>query len=326
MVPAAEIRTYYDRPVLKQPVWRWYIPAYLFTGGVAGGSSLLAAGARLTGNRRLARQSRLVSLGALAASTGLLIADLGRPGRFYNMLRVLKPTSPMNIGSWLLSAFGGAVGAGVACDAMGILPGAGAAANLGAALLGTGADLGAALLGTGVATYTAVLVADTAIPAWHEARHELPFVFAAGAAAGAAGIAIALAPPEDAGPARALLLGGAAAELASTELLRRRLDRDLAKTYSGATAGRLSRLARGLMAAGAVAVAVGGRRRPVAIAGGVAAAAGAALERFAVVEAGKASARDPRLTVGPQRRRLQADEGREAAAAVAAAAAAGSGQ
>ncbi len=314
MVPAAEIRTYYDRPVLKQPVWRWYVPAYLFTGGVAGGSSLLAAGARLTGNRRLARQSRLVSLGALGASTALLIADLGRPGRFYNMLRVLKPTSPMNIGSWLLSAFGGAVGAGVACDAMGILPGAGEAA-----------DLGAALLGTGVATYTAVLVADTAIPAWHEARYELPFVFAAGAAAGAAGIAIALAPPEDAGPARALLLGGAAAELASTELLRRRLDRDLAKTYSGATAGRLSRLARGLIAAGALAVAVGGRRRPVAIAGGVAAAAGAALERFAVVEAGKASARDPRLTVGPQRRRLQADEGRGAAAADEAATAAGSG-
>ncbi|HLI55950.1 MAG TPA: NrfD/PsrC family molybdoenzyme membrane anchor subunit, partial [Actinomycetota bacterium] len=259
MVPPAEIRTYYDRPVLKQPVWRWYIPAYLFTGGVAGASSLLALGARVTGNGRLARQSRLLSLGALAASSGLLIADLGRPERFYNMLRVLKPTSPMNVGSWLLSAFGGAVGTGVVCDLLGILPVAGGAA-----------DLGAALLGPAVATYTAVLVADTATPAWHEARRELPFVFAAGAAAGAAGLALALAPPSDAGPARALLLGGAAAELASAELLRRRLDPDLAKTYSEGRAGGLSRLARGLTAAGALAVAVGGRRRPVAIAGGVA--------------------------------------------------------
>jgi len=80
MVPEAEIRTYYDKPILKQPVWKWFIPAYFFTGGLAAGSAMLAAGARLRGDRRLARQSRTVALGALGVSTALLIKDLGRPG------------------------------------------------------------------------------------------------------------------------------------------------------------------------------------------------------------------------------------------------------
>ena len=57
MVPEAEIRTYYDKPILKQPVWKWFIPAYFFTGGLAAGSAMLAAGARLGGDRRLDRKS-----------------------------------------------------------------------------------------------------------------------------------------------------------------------------------------------------------------------------------------------------------------------------
>src|SRR5436309_802291 len=91
MVPRAEPRTYYDRPVLKKPVWKWYVPAYFFTGGLAGASSTLAWAARLRGNDRLARRAALVSLANVAVSPALLIADLGRPGRFANMLRVAKP-------------------------------------------------------------------------------------------------------------------------------------------------------------------------------------------------------------------------------------------
>jgi hypothetical protein len=44
MVPRAEFRSYYGRPVLKAPVWEWKVPAYLFTGGLAAGSAVLAAG------------------------------------------------------------------------------------------------------------------------------------------------------------------------------------------------------------------------------------------------------------------------------------------
>jgi polysulfide reductase-like protein len=294
VVPAAEIRSYYDRPILKSPPWRWMIPAYLFTGGVAGASSILALGGRVTGNRRLARQSRLAALAAVGASTALLVADLGRPKRFVNMLRVFKPTSPMNVGSWLLSGFGGAAGIAAASDVADVLPWVGAAA-----------DAAAAALGSGLATYTAVLLSDTAVPAWHEARHELPFVFAGGAAAGAGGLAVVLAPPAGARAARRALVGGTALELAGFALLRRRLGSPLADAYETGRAGALERTSRLLAVAGAGAVAVAGRRRAGSIAGGLMAMAASVLTRFAVFEAGKASAADPRYVSGPQRERLE---------------------
>jgi formate-dependent nitrite reductase membrane component NrfD len=296
MVPDAEFRSYYDKPILKQPVWKWFVPAYFFTGGLAAGSAMLASGARLRGGRRLARQSRLVTLGALGVSTALLIKDLGRPGRFYNMLRVLKPTSPMSIGSWVLGAFATAAGAGAASDLLDVLPGIGALA-----------DTAAGAIAPVVATYTAVLLADTAVPAWHEARHELPFVFAASAAASAGGIAVALAPPSEAAPARRVLAVGAVTELAAVEALHRRLGPELAATYREGLAGTLGNWSRVLTGLGAVtAVAAGRRSRTLAVVGGVATAAGGALLRFAVFEAGKAAARDPKYVVAPQRRELGA--------------------
>ncbi|MBV9412987.1 MAG: polysulfide reductase NrfD, partial [Acidimicrobiia bacterium] len=197
MVPRAEPRTYYDRPVLKKPVWKWYIPAYFFTGGMAGASSTLAFAARLRGNDRLARRAGLISLAGIAASPVFLIADLGKPGRFYNMLRVAKPTSPMSVGTWLISLFGPMSGAAALSDITGLLPGVG---RLCEAL--------AAVTGPAVSTYTAVLTSDTAIPAWHEAWRELPIVFAGGSAASAGAAAVLVTPAEDAGPARRLVVLG----------------------------------------------------------------------------------------------------------------------
>src|SRR5438477_1660512 len=150
MVPKAEVRTYYDRPVLKKPVWKWYIPAYFFTGGMAGAAAPLAFAARRRGNHSLARRAGLVSLAGIAVSPVFLIADLGRPGRFHNMLRVAKPTSPMSMGTWLISAFGPLSGAAAASDVTGLLPG-----------LGRLCEALAAALGPAVSTYTAVLTSDT---------------------------------------------------------------------------------------------------------------------------------------------------------------------
>src|SRR5205085_2647392 len=153
MVPKAEVRTYYDRPVLKKPVWKWYIPAYFFSGGLAGASSTLAGAARLRGNDGLARRAALVSLAGIAVSPVFLIADLGRPARFYNMLRVAKPTSPMSMGTWLITLFGPLSGGAAVSDVTGVLP------RLGRLCEGI-----AALLGPAVAPYTAVLTSDTAVP------------------------------------------------------------------------------------------------------------------------------------------------------------------
>ena len=114
-VPRAEFRSYYGRPVLKAPVWDWRIAAYLFSGGLSAGSAMLAAGADLTGRPGLRRVGRLGALGSLLASMYFLVSDLGRPERFHHMLRVAKPSSPMSMGTWILSAYGPGAGlAGVA--------------------------------------------------------------------------------------------------------------------------------------------------------------------------------------------------------------------
>src|SRR5919107_126568 len=197
MVPEEEVRSYYGRAVLKKPVWSREIPWYFFAGGLAGASSNLALVARLTGNDKLARRAHLAALGSAAVSPVLLIMDLGRPERFYNMLRVFKPTSPMSVGTWVLSAFGSTTGLAAAHDLLGLSP-----------RLGRFAEAASALLGLPLATYTAGLIADTSVPVWHEARRELPLLFAASSAATAGGAAAGLSPPRDAGPARRLAGGG----------------------------------------------------------------------------------------------------------------------
>lgn len=284
--------SYYGRPVLKAPVWKHYIPAYFFAGGMAGASSTLALAARLAGNERLARSARLASLAGVAASGPLLVADLGRPARFAAMLRVAKPTSPMSVGTWLLTAFGPtAVAAGLS-HATGVLP-----------RLGRGCGTVAGLLGPGMATYTAVLVADTAIPAWHDAHRHLPLVFAASSAAAAGGIAMAVTPPDAAGPARRLAVVGAVVELGAWRTMEERLGR-AGEPYRSGRAGRAARAAGAASTAGVVVTLVAGRRRAGATVGGLLLAAASALTRLAVFRAGPESAADPAATVGPPRARV----------------------
>ncbi len=164
MVPRAEFTSYYGRPVIKKPVWKERdIAGYFFLGGLAGASSVVAAGAQATGRHSLARTSKAGAAVAILASLGALIHDLGRPDRFYNMLRVVKVTSPMSIGTWLVSAYAPAAIAASLTDVTGLFP-----------RVGRLATATAALAGPGVASYTAVLIADTAVPAWHDAHRELP--------------------------------------------------------------------------------------------------------------------------------------------------------
>ena len=104
----SEMRSYYGRNIVKEPVWQPEIPFYFFTGGIAGGCSVLHGLGRLTRNKQLARTSLLLGAATELASPLLLISDLGRPERFLNMLRVFKVTSPMSVGSWVLFVSGGA--------------------------------------------------------------------------------------------------------------------------------------------------------------------------------------------------------------------------
>src|SRR5262245_21624949 len=87
-------------------------------------------------------------------SAPLLIADLGKPSRFLNMLRVFKPRSAMSLGAWTLSAFSSAIGLAVVCHEL-ILAGYG---NQFILLIEWLAEIIAALSGLILASYTSVLL------------------------------------------------------------------------------------------------------------------------------------------------------------------------
>jgi DMSO reductase anchor subunit len=292
MVPEAEFTSYYGRPVIKEPAWGVPdVPGYLFLGGLAGASSVLAAGADMSGYGELAKVAKVGALGAISLSAVALVHDLGRPERFLNMLRVFKPSSPMSVGSWLLAAYGPVAGAAAVSEVTGILPAAGRAATL-----------GAGLLGPGVATYTAALICDTSVPGWHAGYREMPYVFAGSAAGAAAGLGLLTLPPAAARPARTLATLGASAELVAKRLLLRRLG-DLAEPYESGTPGRLLRAAELLTAGGLAGAVLGGRSRAVSALAGASLLAASAMTRFGVFEAGMVTARDPKYTIVPQRRR-----------------------
>jgi hypothetical protein len=114
--------------------------------------------------------------------------------------------------------------------------------------------------------------------------------------------------------ARRVAVGAAASEAAIASVLHRRLPHDVARAYTTGPAHRLQRAATVTSACGAALVATAGRRRrALARVGGALIAIGAACERFAVYEAGKASAADPRATIAPQKARLEASASQPAA-------------
>ena len=289
-----EFTSYYGRPVIKEPVWTPEIPIYFFTGGLAGASAGLSLLARLTGRRKLARAATGNAFLGIAVSPVLLISDLGVPARFLNMLRVFKVTSPMSVGSWILSVEGGLVTLSAADEFLGVVP----------KPIARVARILAALFGMPLATYTAALVANTAVPVWHDGRQELPFAFAGGSAMAAGGAAALLA-PRQASPARRLAIFGAVLEFASLELSKKKLGM-VGEVYKTGVAGQLDKAGSAvtLGAAAALAAAEATRSRKLGVVGSLLALAGSMLARWTVFKGGFQSAAAPQYTVEPQRERV----------------------
>jgi formate-dependent nitrite reductase membrane component NrfD len=289
--PGSGARSYYGLPVLNEPTWTDHdVAGYLFLGGLAGASSTLAAAAELTGRRRLARAGKVAALGALGGSLYCLIHDLGRPERFVNMLRVFKVTSPMSVGTWILTAYGPQAACAAVAEVSGRYP-----------RLGRAAAVGAGLTGPALATYTAALICDTAVPAWHEGFREMPLLFAGSATAAAGGLGMLAAPLAEAAPARRAALLGAVVECAAAKRMQRRLG-PIAEPLKSS---RLVRAGQALSLGGALLGQTLGRRsRVAAVAAGAALLAGSACTRFGIFHAGIESANDPKYTIEPQRERL----------------------
>ncbi len=290
--------SYHGVPMLKEPVWSWDIPAYVAVGGLAGACGVLGATAQALGGRGardLVWRCRAVGTAGAVVSAALLIHDLGRPARFLNMLRVFRPTSPMNMGTWVLSSFG-------ACTALATLP---AVVDLPRPLARAAewAGYGAGVLGLPLVGYTGVLLSSTAVPVWQETRRTLPVLVAFSGAVSAAGL-FQVWQPRGAGYEMARRFGGLAkgAEAMFSILLHREAGRvpRVERALRRGKAGLLLRAGRVLTGASLVLDVLGHRGRWHRTSGALALAGTLAL-RFGIVAAGRASARDPFATIAQQR-------------------------
>ncbi|MBW3576428.1 MAG: polysulfide reductase NrfD [Actinobacteria bacterium] len=295
--------TYFDRPVLKEPVWIWSVPAYFYVGGLAGAAALLAAVARsddeLVG---LVDRCRWMAALGTTVGTGLLIEDLGRPKRFLNMLRVFRPTSPMSVGSWVLAASAGLGSAAVAARLLrSRLDGHGSRRIFG--LVEDGTTIGAGLLGPPLAGYTGVLVANTAVPAWQCARRSLPPLFMASAVlAAASALDLMDLNDEESRVVRNFGIVGALGELLLGKFVEKQADREqVGEPYHDGASGAMWRLAKAATATSLALRLLPGSSRLNRAVAGVAGTMGTVSLRFAVFHAGTRSARDPRATFRHQR-------------------------
>ena len=199
-------------PMLHAAVWTWEVPAYFFAGGLASGAAFVAVACDAVGDHDAAVLARRVTLGAALPAAPLLIADLGRPARFLNMLRIFKTRSPMSMGAWCLIAFSTSAAGAVAADVLGLKR------------LARAGGGGTALLGTYLGSYTGVLLAATATPLWARSRALLaPIFICTATASGAAANRLIMRR----GPARTALgrieFTAMAAEVALTAINERRI-------------------------------------------------------------------------------------------------------
>ena len=292
-----ESPSYYNHPLLKQPVWIWSIPTYFFVGGLAGVGTTLGAAAQLIAPDSmwsLVTRSRWLGTIGGAVSSALLIHDLGRPERFLNMLRVFRVRSPMSMGSWILVVFSSASGAAA------VLPFGPALFRPLAGMFG----LLAGLFGLGLSGYTAVLISQTAVPIWQQSYRITPVLFLASGAASAASFFDLLSlNKQEAGAVERFGLAGKTVELAASLALEHnaqkveRVGRPLKQGFSGF----LWSAAKILTAASIVTSLLPGKSRGKRIATGVLGSAASVCFRFGIFYAGKASALDPRSTFDQQR-------------------------
>ena len=163
---------YYDISPLQSPVWENDIGVYFFLGGLSSSAFSIARLADRFGCGKLRPATQWGTLIAAAAAlpcAPLLIKDLGDRSRFHHMLRIWKPKSPMNLGSWTLTAYTLIGGIAALRELLRTLrhdaPLAGAAQvadeTAGALTDAVGVPLGLLLAG-----YTGILLSTTSTPLW----------------------------------------------------------------------------------------------------------------------------------------------------------------
>lgn len=181
--------SYYGVSMLKPPVWKWEIATYFWLGGMSAGSFILSRLAERFGGEAFREVRRIGAYAAIVAALPcpiLLIHDLGDRSRFHHMLRVWKPGSAMNLGTWVLTSYspiaalaakrewledrerrGGSVRALVRQVERSVERAVGKGPlNVVAGSIGVVADVVGVPLAFLLATYTGVLLSNSATPVW----------------------------------------------------------------------------------------------------------------------------------------------------------------
>lgn len=282
---------YYGLPLLKPPQWKWEVPAYLFTGGLAGAAAVIAGvGELCQADRQLVRDARWLAALSGAACPPFLIADLGKPSRFLSMLRVFKVRSPMSVGSWILLVFSGAA-------ATALLTEIARERGLPLPVIGAGSRVLATIAGLPLTSYTGVLLGATAVPVWSASAAGLPIHFAA-SGLGAAVSLLELNGHELEPSLNRLGIGSAITETVIS--VRSTAQRNPAlKAVKSGRAGWISRT--GAFLSGPLPLAlrlIAGSARPrrslrLRQVAALSAITGSMLTRYGWVDAGQASVRDP---------------------------------
>lgn len=287
---------YYRIPLLKQPAWTWEIPLYFFVGGASGAAGVIGAIADYTGaDRELVRHARWIAAAGSVISPALLIADLGRPERFLNMLRVFKPQSPMSVGVWTLVGFSAGAAAAAFADFMQERYGP----SLPLRILENAGDAASLVFGLPFSNYTGVLIGASTIPVWNRSAAELPLHF------GASGLGAGVGILELMGHRRhraleALALGAAIFETLEGIRIESRSQAELEPLKRGASgwitrAGGILSGPLPLLLRAAGMLGKGTRSRSLGHWAAWSAVAGSLLTRIAWMQAGHTSARDWRL-------------------------------
>jgi formate-dependent nitrite reductase membrane component NrfD len=294
--------SYYGQPMLKPSVWSIDIPIYYFLGGTAGAALTLGAATQLACPhcehplRKVAAICHWTGVAGSTMGAAFLIHDLGRPSRFVYMMRVFRPTSPMNMGTWILS---GAAPTAIFTALF---------LNRGG-LLGTMAEITgylSGLFGAALAGYTGVLVCNSAIPIWQEARRWVPVMFIASSASAAASVIDVLS-DDDRTRTLTRIFGtaGRLAEIAASKQVQRvaSVIPKIGEPLHRGRTGFLWKLATGLTAVSLGLSLFGGRGRKRTVVAGVLGMGGSLCLRFAVHYASNDSAREPRASFEQQRSR-----------------------
>jgi formate-dependent nitrite reductase membrane component NrfD len=289
--------TYYDTPLLSEPVWKWAIPAYYYVGGLTGAALVLGAAAQIghsPSREQLIRRCHLIGAIGTGLSGALLVEDLGVPSRFLNMLRVFRPTSAMNMGAWILMAT-----SATAYGAFFLRPRKGLLGRIGHVC-----GYMAGIFGAGLATYTGVLVGNTAVPVWQASRKVLPILFGTSAMSSVgAFFELTVENAEERRLTKIFGTVGQTAELVAAAVMERKaaVVPRVARPLRHGIGGFLWRSAMLLTGAGLVLGLLPHRTRNRRIAAGLIGTAGSALMRSSIEHIGTASARDARATFHQQR-------------------------